>query len=264
MNISGKDIAKRMLGELAKYPVPKKHLVAMWMGSNPASQSFLKQKEETAQKLGPFFRLARFSETITTESLANEIKKMATNPDCGGMTLQLPLPAHIDRDVVIRAIPPGKDVDALTGKNGLPQPAVGVVKIIFEELSILAGLAEQRVAIVGKGFLTGAPLAKWLAGKVEDLTVVDKGDDFSPLEEADIVISGAGIPGFIRPEMLKSGAIGIDFGYGTKDGHVMGDFDPACASVCSAFTPTPGGTGPVLVAQLFTNFYTLCEAHGRT
>lgn len=133
-----------------------------------------------------------------------------------------------------------------------------------EERSVLLGLKELHVGVIGRGFLTGAPIAKWLKGKAKALSLVDKGDDFEPLKHADLVISGTGVTGLIRPEMLKPGAICIDFGYGMKDGHVLGDFDPSCDRICSVFTPTPGGTGPILVAQLFTNFYALCEAHGRT
>lgn len=298
MLIDGKKIAAEIITELKTYSAPKKFLAAVWVGSNSASESFLKQKEKVAHELGVVFRLFRFPETITTEALRAKIKKLGDDKSCGGIILQLPLPIHIDRDGIINGIPAEKDVDALSGKNNLLPPAVGVVTKILaispqirgeavageaslvppaggstsrgsraasvagtEERSVLLGFEEMSVDIVGLGFLTGAPIAKWLNGKVKNLVVVDKGDDFNPLKDADIVISGVGAPGLIQPEMLKPSAIGIDFGYGIKDGHAMGDFDPVCADICSVFTPTPGGTGPILVARLFTNFYTLYEAH---
>lgn len=118
-------------------------------------------------------------------------------------------------------------------------------------------LSYKHVAIVGAGFLVGKPIATWLMGKGQEIYILDKGSDFGVLKNADVVICGTGVPGLVKPEMLKEGAIGIDFGYGTKEGCVLGDFDQKCERVCSIFTPTPGGTGPILVAQLFENFYTL-------
>lgn len=262
MLINGKQIAEEILDGLSKRPAPKRCLAAVWVGANEASRSFLRQKEKAAEKCGVVFHLFRFPETITTTALQAELQGIAADENCGGIILQLPLPGTINRDEVITSIPPEKDVDALTGKNNLLPPAVCVIKQIFKKHPV--PLAEQRAVIVGKGFLTGAPVAKWFEGKAKNLVVVDKGEDFVPLKDADIVISGTGVPGLIRPDMLKTAVVGIDFGYGMKNGKVMGDFDPACEGVCLVFTPTPGGTGPVLVAELFTNFYTLCDAHGRT
>jgi methylenetetrahydrofolate dehydrogenase (NADP+)/methenyltetrahydrofolate cyclohydrolase len=125
------------------------------------------------------------------------------------------------------------------------------------------------VVVVGRGFLIGKPISLWLLGqRAGDVTVVGKDLDFSALKTADLVITGVGKAGLITPTMLKPGAGVIDFGYqGGK-----GDFDPGkegaradggggaggeSESEIAFYTPTPGGTGPILVAKLLENFYTL-------
>ena len=115
--------------------------------------------------------------------------------------------------------------------------------------------------VVGKGFLVGAPVAAWLTGQGADVSVLTSksGDLAATLGNADIIISGAGSPHLIKPEMLKQGVVLIDAGTSESDGILAGDADPACADTCSLFTPVPGGVGPLAVACLFENAVTLAE-----
>ena len=122
----------------------------------------------------------------------------------------------------------------------------------------------SNIAVVGLGNLVGKPIADHLMGRCKNLYLLDKGSDFSLLKNADVVICGAGDPWIITPEMLKDNSLIIDFGYGEKDGKVSGDFKPKELETSNPklinYTPTPGGTGPILVAKLFENFYTLTNS----
>ncbi|MBI2033623.1 MAG: hypothetical protein HYT13_00810 [Candidatus Liptonbacteria bacterium] len=115
------------------------------------------------------------------------------------------------------------------------------------------------MAVVGTGFLVGKVIVTWLLGKVRELYVLDRGSDFGVLKNMDLIISGVGKAGLIKPEMLKSGALLIDFGYDNG----RGDFDAASLSSPTynlkpiTYTPVPSGTGPILVAKIFENFYSL-------
>ena len=178
--------------------------------------------------------------------------------EVGGMVLQLPLPKRFDRDGAVRLIDERKDVDGLNFPGLVLPPAVSVVQKILKEAEV-RHLDGKRVAIIGRGFLVGRPVAEWLTGRVKKLTVFHRGFFPKPLlKEADIVISGIGRPRYIRSAWIKRNAVLIDFGYARTNGRITGDFDlEPCEKKAAFITPTPGGTGPILVAQLFENFFKL-------
>jgi len=269
MIIDGKKIAQDILGRLKKERKPKKFLAAVLAGNNPASLSFLRQKEKDAKVLGVEFTLTELGEEATEEDVKKELARLAKDKDCGGIILQLPLPSHLNRDALIGAIPPEKDVDNLTGRAPILSPAVGVLEEIIKNLKFK--IKNLRVTVVGaNGFLVGKPVAEYLRDKVKDLILIDLGDDLSLIKNADIVITGVGHAGLIKSEMLKDGTLVIDFGYDSG----KGDFDSSSlypiprtsfeSEVLRAdglnpisYTPAPGGTGPILVAKLLENFYIL-------
>ena len=271
MIIDGKKIATEIIDKLKQLEKPKKFLAAFLIGENSASESFIKQKEKTAAALGVDFRTYKFLNDISQDKLRKEALKIVLGGKCGGAIVQLPLPAHINSQYVLNAIPREKDVDVLgeralgafyAGRNPALPPAVGA----FEEISRAANypLNPSRVAVVGLGNLVGKPIAVWCAGKVRELYLLDKGSDFAVLKQTDIAVCGAGVPGLIKPEMLKETALVVDFGYGLKNGKFSGDFDSESLKIKNYklkinFTPTPGGTGPILVAILFENFFTLAK-----
>lgn len=260
MVIDGKKIASEIIENLKKRGAPKKFLAAFLIGSDPASESFIKQKEKISKELEIDFRLYKFPESVSEVELKLKISDVSKDKSCGGLILQLPLPAGIRKENIISAIPPEKDVDALNGDIVL-SPAVGVVEEILKATRYK--IKETRAAVVGLGFLVGKPISEWLKGKCAEIYLLDIGSDFSVLKRADLVILGTGQAGLIKPEMLKDDALVIDFGYGTADGKVCGDFDVSGLQVTSyklrdiSHTPTPGGTGPILVAKLFENFFKL-------
>lgn len=268
MTIDGKKIAGEIIERLKALPKPEKFFGAVLVGDDPASLNFLKQKEKAAQELGIPFRLYELPREITTDELRREIGLLAQPKNCGGFIVQLPLPEHVNRHYVLNAIPKEKDADCLseaslgafyTGRGKITPPSAATVEEILKlEKRDLRGLS---AVMVGAGFLIGKPVGFWLQNRVAELIVLDsKVEDLhARLRGADIVISGAGQPGLFGAGDLKGGAIVIDFGFSRgADGKLTGDFDPAGADEKNIhYTKTPGGTGPILVAKLFENFYTL-------
>lgn len=256
MTIDGKRIAVEVVERLKTRPAPEKFLVALMVSNDPASASFVNQKEKVAKELGVDFRVARYAFDITERELVAAVRKYADDEKCGGVILQLPLPAHLDRAQVIAAIPPEKDVDALRGEGVVLPPAVGVVQEILQTTN--HELPVDKVAVVGIGFLVGQPIAQWLKGKAKELVTLDIDDDLRKIKNADVVVLGAGKAGLVTSAMVKDNALVIDFGYSMESGKLKGDFNPEGAEHIT-YTPTPGGTGPILVAKLFENFYQLNE-----
>lgn len=266
--ISGKEIATQILDELRKKPTPQKYLAVFVVGENSATESFMKQKEKIAKELGVDFRIYRYPETITSDKLRKEAHNIADAKRCGGAIIQLPLPEHINALYVANAIPTEKDIDLLgermrgafyNNRSNILPPSVETVRMILRGQNISED-GIKTVAVVGQGFLVGKPITHYFLQKVPKVVALDKGDDFDMLKEADLVISGAGVPGFIKGDMLKKGAGVIDFGYGTDaKGNVSGDVDVDSLKDVAFYTPTPGGTGPILVASLFKNFFIVNE-----
>lgn len=270
--LSGRDIAAEILERLKLKPAPKKFLAAVLIGENPASGSFLAQKEKTATALGVDFRLYRLDAKLANDDLRHEVGRISRQGSAGGIIIQLPLPEHLNRHYILNAIPREKDVDVLgeralgafcTGRNPILPPAVAVLDEILRHSTF--HIQHSTVAVIGLGFLVGKPITIWLMGRAKEILLFDKGSDFALLKNADLVISGVGIPGLIEPDMLKEDASVIDFGYSMgESGKLRGDFDasllpptPSTLNAIPWYTPTPGGTGPILVAKLFENFYAL-------
>jgi len=276
MLIDGRKIAESIINELKGKPKPGKIFAAILVGENVQSISFLKQKERVAKELNVDFRIYKFPESLTSDELRKEVGKIALLKNVGGVIVQLPLPKQINSQYVLNVIPREKDVDVLgeralgafyAGRNLVLPPSIGVVEELVHGLKFI--VQGSKVAIVGLGFLIGKPIATWLMGKVSELYLLDIGSDLSILKQADLIISGVGKNGLIKSNMLKENTIVIDFGYSIdEDGKIKGDFDisdpsfkipalPAGRQDLCAYTPTPGGTGPILVAKIFENFYSL-------
>jgi len=270
MEINGKEIAEKLINNLKNQSKPDKILAAILVDENPVSMKFLEQKKKIAEQLGVDFRIYKFLENSSNDDLRKEIRKIALLKRVGGVIIQLPLPEHLNRQYILNVIPREKDIDVLgeralgafySGRNPILPPAVGVVETIFTTYNLQ--LTTLKVAVVGLGFLVGKPIANWLMGKCSEIFLLDIGSDLSILKQADLVISGVGKAGLIKPEMLKENAGIIDFGYSIDEtGKISGDFGSLSfvvgrQSSLSFYTPTPGGTGPILVAKIFENFYNL-------
>jgi len=267
MVIDGKKIASEIVERLKAAPKTGKFFGAALVGDDPASINFLKQKEKVAKELGIEFRLHQIPASITTDELRREIARLAAPKTCGGFIVQLPLPEGINRHYALNAVPKEKDVDCLgeaslgafyTGRGLVMPPSVGTVEEILKLEH--RDLRELSVVMVGAGFLIGKPVGFWLQNRVAELTVFDVTvrDIHAKLQDADIVIAGAGHAHLFGAEHLKQGALVIDFGFNKIGEKITGDFDAAGAEERGIhYTKTPGGTGPILVAKLFENFYAL-------
>ena len=260
MIISGRDIAERVLGRRKSLPVPSKKFIAILVGDDPASLSFLKRKEKIARELDIAFHLERVPETARTEDIQAVIRKFCDDASVGGIIIQLPLPKHVDRAAVLSLFCADKDIDNLSGRSRVLAPAAVTTKEIldYQNLSMRGKIA----VVVGKGLLVGRPIAEWLRMQGARVIILDTKTGLGPLKEADLIIGGTGVAGLIKPEMLKRPVGIIDFGYALGDDQKLyGDFDASGLSDSGGdslwYTPTPGGTGPLLVAELFVNFYEL-------
>lgn len=268
MIIDGKIIADGIVERLKKFPKTDRFFGAALVGDDPASLNFLKQKEAVARALGIDFRLHQLPLAIATDDLRAEIGRLAEQKNCGGFIVQLPLPEAINRYYVLNAIPKEKDVDCLsepalgafyTERGKIVPPSVASVEEILKLER--RDLRDLKVVMVGAGFLIGKPVGFWLQNKVAELVVLDASVKNIPgkLGDADIVVSGAGHAALFSAQDLKNGALVIDFGYNRNAaGKTVGDFDATGADGKNIhYTRTPGGTGPILVAKLFENFYKL-------
>ena len=255
-----------------------------FINSNP-SRLENKGVLKTAKEVCIDFRLYKYPASIKNDELRKEILKIANHKTCGGVIIQLPLPKHINKHVCLNVIPREKDIDVLgeralgafyTNRNPVLPPAVGVVERIIQ--NSLAGQAkfpgrageirDLKVIVIGRGLLVGKPISVWLINKVAELTVFSSSTKNlrRKLKSADIIISGVGKANLFNSEDLKEDALIIDFGYSTDEaGKLHGDFSLADQQTSKLvnYTPTPGGTGPILVTQLLENFYTLVEMQSK-
>jgi 5,10-methylene-tetrahydrofolate dehydrogenase/methenyl tetrahydrofolate cyclohydrolase len=179
------------------------------------------------------------------------------------MIVQLPLPDFFDTEQVLAAVTKEKDVDGISPnfeeKDRLVRAPVAVaIDHILRSCGISP--AGKKAVVVGYGRLVGKPVMAMLHKMNADVQLVTQEDgSLDDLKDADIVVLGAGNPGFVKPDHLKKDVVLIDAGTSESGGKVVGDADPKCADVSSVFTPVPGGVGPLAVAMIFKNLFDLVE-----
>lgn len=267
MMIDGGAIAEKILLGLKNQPKPKKFFAAVLVGDDPASISFLKQKEKTAAVIGIDFRLYRFPSDIKNDELREEVGKIVHHKTCGGLIVQLPLPQHLNQHYILNAVPAEKDVDVLSeralgafcvGRSQVLPPAVGTIEEILKSQNVSP--REKCVAVVGVGLLVGRPVLMWFTGSLPaafhpaEVIALRSGSDLALLKGADLVVTGVGEVGLVKPSMLKHGAAVIDFGYDQGKGDLDDQLPATSYQQLAFYTPTPGGTGPILVAKVLENF----------
>ena len=253
MIIDGIKIADGILGELKNEVVKLKKLpylaaVLVTPGDlevEPLSgaRRFLELKKKAAESIGVECRIYEFPEKISNGELRKNLNQIVKATTCGGMIIELPLPAHLNTQAILNAVPEEKDPDVLSqkaqgaffaGRSKILPPSVEAVKQIFSAIggSAPARLASQREAgrsggeelfspkgklatVFGYGLLVGKPISHWLTSQGAAVTVINEFTE-NPAElskKADIIISGVGKPGLIKSDMVKEDAIVIDFGY---------------------------------------------------
>ncbi|MEK7579835.1 MAG: bifunctional 5,10-methylenetetrahydrofolate dehydrogenase/5,10-methenyltetrahydrofolate cyclohydrolase [Patescibacteria group bacterium] len=252
MIIDGRKIAQKVFQQVQeKFLEIKKplRLAAVLVGGDPELKKFLELKKKRAEEIGIGFRIYEFSEDIDNSRLEKELNDIAMNPDIHGIIIELPLPKHLDTQNILNIIPEEKDVDALSGKNKVLPPAVEAVSQIFKEYKI--DPKGKKAVVFGQGLLVGKPVSHWLAIQGAQVLIIDEFTE-NPGEfsrEADIIVSGVGHPNLITGDMVKDGAVVIDFG---KDV----DFENV-SKKAGLITPPTGGVGPIVVAAVLKNLVEL-------
>lgn len=233
---------------------------------SPATESYLRIKTARAEEAGMRLELIRMENDATAEDIIQKIRL----PGADAVIVQLPLPPGMNERIVLDAIPLDKDADVLSSAayerflkdepDALLPPVVGAVAEMLERAEVTVG--GKCAVVIGNGRLVGAPTQAWLAREGAEVSVLVK-EDFEEkkamLKEADIVVSGAGSPHLVTPDLLSLGVVLIDAGTSELNQAIVGDIDPACAAIASVFTPVPGGVGPVAVACLFKNVAALLD-----
>jgi 5,10-methylene-tetrahydrofolate dehydrogenase/methenyl tetrahydrofolate cyclohydrolase len=260
--VDGKAIAEDLYKELEQRRAGiarQLKLGIVVVGVDPVIESFVSIKIRSAARLRIDMPRVDLDGGAGTEDVITAVRDLAAQVD--GLILQLPLPKTVDTNAALSAIPDDKDVDAISTAN--PDHIVEApVALAVVEILRRAGVEPKgkKALVVGAGRLVGAPTAKLLKklGANVSMFTLEEGS-IDDLKEADIVVSGAGNPGFIKPEHLKKGVALIDAGASEQSGKVVGDCDPACATIASVFTPVPGGVGPIAVAMIFKNLFHLVD-----
>ena len=242
----------------------KPGLAVVLVGSDAASQVYVRNKVAACEKAGLHSVLEQYPADLTEDALLSRIKILNADHSIHGILVQLPLPKHIDAHRVIEAIAAEKDVDGFHVSNaGLlmtgtplftPCTPYGVMKILESEQISLRGAV---AVVVGASNIVGKPMAMLLQAAGSTVTICNsKTRDLAwHTRHADIVVVATGKPGMVTGDMIKPGAIVIDVGINrTEDGKLCGDVDYASVSqVAGAITPVPGGVGPMTIAMLLVN-----------
>lgn len=239
-------------------------LAVVLVGEDPASQVYVRGKNNDCAQCGIESRSIRLPETTTQAELLDQVQALAKDPAVHGILVQLPLPAGIDEKAVIDAIPPEKDVDGFSPVNVgrmqigepcyLPCTPAGCIRMIESTGVSIAG---KQAVVLGRSNIVGKPAAMLLLAK--DATVTICHSKTRNLKElcaaADILVAAVGREGFVTGEMVKPGAVVIDVGINRgADGKLHGDVDFAAAAEKAAWiTPVPGGVGPMTRAMLMLN-----------
>lgn len=261
MIIDGKALAGEIYTQLEEQGFGERGLSLGIVCCEPTAviESFVRIKARAAERLG--VRLVRRDVPAREggAGIIRAVEKLVR--DTHGIIVQLPLPTDIDTEKVLAAIPGLRDVDGISSSPCVMSPVARAVSYVLTHGGV--NLAGRRAVVVGAGRLVGAPVARMFAEGGADVRVITKeAGSLDDLRSADIVVSGAGEPGLIRPDMIRDGVVLIDAGTSEQGGKVRGDADPACAAKCSVFTPVPGGIGPVAVAMIFENLGELAAVRG--
>jgi methylenetetrahydrofolate dehydrogenase (NADP+) / methenyltetrahydrofolate cyclohydrolase len=255
-------------------------LAVVLVGENPASEVYVRNKGRQTKEAGMVSIEHRLPADTPEAELLDLVRRLNDDPQIHGILVQLPLPDHIDSDLVINAIDPAKDVDGFhisnvgllaTGQKALvPCTPLGCLMLLRDHLGDLSGM---EAVVVGRSNIVGKPMAQLLLRDSCTVTIAhSRTRDLAEVcRRADILVAAVGRPEMIRGDWVKPGATVIDVGINRLAPAVEGgkarlvgdvDFDSA-ASVAGAITPVPGGVGPMTIACLLANTVTACcRAHG--
>ncbi|HSK01794.1 MAG TPA: bifunctional methylenetetrahydrofolate dehydrogenase/methenyltetrahydrofolate cyclohydrolase FolD [Kofleriaceae bacterium] len=268
--IDGKAIAARLRAEVADSARELRGrgvaptLAVVLVGDDPASAVYVRNKTKAAREALVDVRDHALPASATQAELAALVDQLNRDPGVDGILVQLPLPAHLDADPVIRAIDPAKDVDGLHPLNlGLlaqgrpafaPCTPKGCMRLLRDAGVELAG---ARAVVIGRSVLVGRPMALLLANANATVTMCHSRtrDLAGEVRGADVVVAAVGRPELVAGDWIREGAVVLDVGINrTADGKLVGDVEfRGAAERARAITPVPGGVGPMTIACLLEN-----------
>ena len=270
VSLKVKESVKVRADELKKFGI-EPTLAVVLVGEDKASQTYVRAKEKACNEYGIKSVTHRLSENTTQNELLALINVLNLDDSIHGILVQLPLPKHIDTNVVLAAIDPRKDVDGfhavnvgklVSGLDGfVPCTPLGVMEILKEYGIDVAGL---NAVVIGRSNIVGKPMANLLLNASATVTVThSKTKNLKEIcKNADLIVAAIGKPFFLKTDMVKDGAVVVDVGINRlDDGRLVGDVDfDEVAPKCSYITPVPGGVGPMTIAMLLNNTILAAQA----
>lgn len=246
-------LVQDIIAKTGKTPV----LATILVGNNPASVTYVRMKGNACARVGMLSRKVELPESTTTQELLEVINTLNRDPEVCGILLQHPVPAHIDERACFDAISLEKDVDGVT-TAGFGLAAMGLDAFCSATpLAIVSLLKRYNIplegreaVVIGRSPILGKPVAALLLNENATVTIAHSKTRNLPdiVRRADIVVAAVGKPLFVKETWIKEGAVLMDAGYNAGN---VGDIDlEACIPHCSAYTPVPGGVGPVTIAML--------------
>lgn len=268
--IDGKGIGQTIKAEIAEEVKElvkqgcKPGLAVILVGDDPASATYVKNKEKATLAAGMTSRLIRLSAETTQEELLSHVRQLNEDNDIHGILVQLPLPKHLDEDEVIRTITPDKDVDGFhpinVGKMVIGQPTYlsctpyGIIELLERTNVEIAG---RHAVVIGRSNIVGKPMGQLLLQRDATVTYChSRTPNLAEMtKQADILVVAVGRAKMIDASYVKEGAVVIDVGMNRDEqGKLCGDVDfDSVKEVSSAITPVPGGVGPMTITMLLKN-----------
>ena len=241
-------------------------LATILVGSDPASATYVKMKGNACERIGMKSLKIELEKETTTEELINKISELNVNPEVHGILLQHPVPEQIDERKCFDAIDINKDVDGVTclgfGNMAMEEEAFGsctpqgIMRLLKEYEIEISG---KNAVVIGRSPILGKPMAMMLLNENATVTICHSRTQnlADHIKQADIVVGAVGIPKFIKSEWIKDGSIVIDAGYHPEK---CGDIElEGVIERCAAYTPVPGGVGPMTINTLILQTVEACE-----
>jgi methylenetetrahydrofolate dehydrogenase (NADP+)/methenyltetrahydrofolate cyclohydrolase len=265
--LDGKKVSQKILNEVAdrvRGCARQPHLVVILVGENPASRIYVRNKQRAAQTVGIKSTVIELPDTVSEIELLNRIEQLNNSNEVTGILVQLPLPAHIDKNTIVTAISPKKDVDGFTPENvgklaiGLepyfyPATPQGIIMLLDAYNIKLEG---ADAVVIGRSNIVGKPMAQMLLRRNATVTTCHSytQDIEDKIKTADIVISAVGKK-IVRCKMVKKNSVIVDVGiFKDENGQLTGDVDFDYVSPSAGYiSPVPGGVGPMTIASLMFN-----------
>ncbi len=255
-------IVKKVAEEVSKLSDPIT-LAIILVGKNPASQVYVRNKGRACNEAGIGVKDYFLDENATQKEVLQLIVECNRDPAINGILVQLPLPSHLDQDLIINTIDPKKDVDGLTIINQgrlfsgmeavIPATPKGVITLLQKYFIDISG---KNALVIGRSNLVGKPLALLLMQKNATVTVAHSrtANLKEVAKRADILVAAIGKPKFVTADMVKKGAVVVDVGINKVEGKIVGDVDfGEVKEIASYITPVPKGIGPMTIASLLEN-----------